>query len=154
MSRIFKVSFSGVSVAAAQDLFGIYAGTVKAFEVLEFTLGQITAVTVGNLRITGKILPATVTTGSGGSAGVLNPTSIDRTAATISARVNDTTQASTSGTAEIVHADAYNPINGYQWKWRPGTLVIEPNQAFIMSLDTAPSGTQVTNGHLTVGELF
>lgn len=153
MSRIFKVGFENISVTAIQDLFGIYAGSVKAFEVLALTLGQITSTTVAGLRISGEILTSPVVSGSGGAAGTLYPTGIDRTAATITARTNDTVQA-TAAAEELVHADVYNVINGYQWKWAPGQLVILPNQAFVLSLDTAPSGTQVTNGSLTVGELF
>jgi hypothetical protein len=155
MSRPYAMSFANVTVSAAQDLLALYAGTVKAFEVHSFVIGQITAVSVGNLRIRGVILPATVTPGSGGSAGVLNPISIDRTAATITGRTNDTTQATTGGTAQIVHSDAYNVINGYQWVWpiqdRP---VIYPGQAFSLSLDMAPSPGQVTNASIIVAELF
>ena len=155
MSRPYAVGFSNVSISAVEDLFGIYAGSVKAFEVHSFVIGQITAVSVGNLRIRGIILPATVSAGSGGTTPTLFPISTDRTSATITAHANDTSQATTNGTAQLIHSDAYNVVNGYQWVWpvsdRP---VIEPSQAFILSLDTAPSPGQVTNASIIVAELF
>ena len=66
--RTYSISFKQISVSAVQDLIAVYAGSSMAFEVHSFTLGQITAVNIGNLPISFKRLPATVSAGSGGSS--------------------------------------------------------------------------------------
>jgi len=40
--RIYAVPFKNVSIAAAQDIIGIYAGSAKALEIHEIRLGQTT----------------------------------------------------------------------------------------------------------------
>jgi hypothetical protein len=151
--RIYSVSFKGVSVSAVQDLFGIYAGA-KAFKVHSISLGQVTATAVGNLKLSLNRLPATVTAGSGGTTPSPEPLSPNDTAATITAQANDTTQATTGGTAQTLFADAINVINGYLFlppaEDRP---IVAPSQAFIVSLDSAP-GAQTWSGTIVVEELF
>jgi hypothetical protein len=109
---------------------------------------------VANLRVRLRYLPSTVTSGSGGGAGTLKPFVPGDAAATITGRTNDTTQASTSGTAVDLWDDAWNTINGFLWvppvPSRPP--VIGLSGAFIVSLDTAPSSI-VANGSVTVEEL-
>ncbi len=75
-------------------------------------------------------------------------------AATATGRVNDTTQASSSGTAVDLFATAWNTINGLLWvppnPQRPP--VIGLSGAFIVSLDTAPSSL-VSSGSILFEEL-
>jgi hypothetical protein len=155
MGRIYAVSFAAVSVGAVQDLFALYAGTM-GFKVHMIELDQVTATAVNNLQLTHKRLPATVTAGSGGTSVTPVPLSSTNAAATVTAHCNDTTQATTSGTAAVLAAHAWNVINGYLYlppeADRP---VIAPNQAFVLSLNSAPSaGSYVTSGTITFEELF
>lgn len=151
--RIYTVSFKAVTLAAVQDLFGIYAGASMAAEIHSVKLGQFTGSTIGSAQIRLRKLPATVTSGSGGAS--VTPASLRTTdaAATVTARVNDTTQATTSGTAADM-ADGWDLPFGYLWMPpeadRP---IIKPSEAFIVSLDTALSSF-VASGTLVFRELF
>ena len=153
--RVYTMSFKNISVSAAQDLLALYAGYSGAFEVHSFVVGQVTATTVGNLRISMNRLPATVTAGSVGAAGVISPARTGDHAATVTGRVNDTTQAVTSGTAIALLEDVYNPINGYQYLPPPEDRdACNPSEAIVVSLDTAPGGAEAMNGTVKFAELI
>jgi len=152
--RVYIATARNVAVSAVQDLLAVYAGSVKAFKVHSVTIGQISATAVGNLNLSLKRLPATVTAGSGGTTPALFPVSPNDTAATVTAHANDTTQASTSGTA-TVYGDVFNVVNGYLYlPPEEDRLVIGPGQAFVVSLDTAPSTTETMTATVVVEELF
>lgn len=154
MSREYSIEFDGVSVSAVQDLLAVYAGSSMAFEVHSITLGQITASAVGNLRITLKRMRATVSTGSGGSAPTVQKLNDGDAAATVTARANDTSQATATTSAKL-HADVYNVVNGYQWIFPPDDRpVIQPSQAAVLSLDTAPGSAETMSGTMVIAELF
>jgi hypothetical protein len=153
--RTYTVGFKNVSVSVVQDLLCVYSGASGAFEIHDFTVGQVTATTVGNLRLTGRRLPATVTAGSGGTAPTPNKNRTGDAAATVTARVNNTTQATTSGTALDIVPDVYNPINGYQFLPAPEDRpACNPSEAFTWSLDQAPSGAETMSGKSTIAELI
>lgn len=153
--RVYTISFEAVAVTAVQDLIAVYAGASMPFEVHAIQLGQITATVVGNLNLSLKRLPATVTAGSGGGAGTLVAASPSDAAATVTARINDTTQATTSGTVAKVLVDVYNVINGYQWIFPPDDRPeCGLNQAIVLSLDTAPGSSETMSGTLTIAELI
>jgi hypothetical protein len=154
MSREYSIEFDGVAVSAVQDLLAVYAGANMAFEVHSITLGQISAVAVGNLRITLKRMRATVTSGSAGAAPTVQKLNDGDAAATVTARANDTTQA-TATTSTKLHADVYNVVNGYQWIFPPDDRpVFQPNQAAVLSLDTAPGSAETMSGTMVIAELF
>lgn len=152
--RIYTMSFQDVTLSAVQDALAVYAGSSKVFAVLSVNLGQITGTSVANQRVRLRYLPATVTSGSGGSAGTLKPFVSGDAAATITGRINDTTQATTGGTAVDLWDDQWNIINGFLWvppsPSRPP--VIGLSGAFIVSLDSAPSSI-VASGSVVVEEL-
>jgi hypothetical protein len=153
--RTYTMSFSNVSVSAAQDLMCLYSGTGGAFEVHEAVFGQITATTVGNLRFHVGRLPATVTAGSGGSAGVINKNRSGDGAATVTGRINDTTPATTGGTEVILRSDVYNPINGYQYLPAPEDRpAANPSEAIRVSLDQAPGSAETMSGTITFAEMI
>jgi hypothetical protein len=154
-TRPYSVQFNNVSVAAVQDLIALYCGANMACELNGIVLGQITGTTVQNLRISVKRLPATVTSGSGGSSPTPQKIMRGDSAATATARTNDTTQASTSGTPALLHEDVFNTVNGYQFFWPPNVSpVCGPSEAAIFSLDGAPSGAMFMSGTLYFSELF
>jgi hypothetical protein len=155
MSRIYTVSFSGVAVSAVQDLLAVYSGSSMAFAVHSIQIGQITQTSVEAVRISLKRLPATVTTGSGGTGPTPQPASAGDSAATVTARANDTTQATTNGTAVTLLADAFNLVNGYQWIFPPDDRpVAKLSEAIVLSLDSAPSAARTMSGTIVVEELF
>lgn len=153
--RIYSVSFNGVSVSAVQDLLAVYAGLSMAFEVHSIQIGQVTQTAVEAVRISLNRLPATVTSGSGGTAPTPQKLANSDAAATITARVNDTTQATTNGTSATLLADTFNLVNGYQWIFPPDDRpVCGPSQAIVLSLDSAPAASRTMSGTIIVEELF
>ena len=152
-SRGYMIAFTNVSVAAIQDLFAIYAGANMAFEVEFIRLAQHTLTTIGSARIRNRRLPATVTSGSGGNAFTPRPINSSDAAATITARINDTVQATTTGTADD-WSDGWDIPFGHLWlPPEDGRLIVKPNQAFIVSIDNIPA-TMSVSGHVQVREMF
>jgi len=153
--RIYSAVFTNVAITAVQDLFALYAGASKIVALQSIELAQITQTTVGNLRLRVRYLPATVTAGSGGSAPTARPFVPGDAAATATVRVNDTTQATTSGTAVDLWSDQWNLLNGYLWV--PTTVNRPPvsalSGALIVSLDSAPGSSITCSGSITFEEL-
>lgn len=138
-----------------QDVLGIYAGSAKALEIHEIRLGQTTITTAAQLRVTLRRLPASVTAGSGGSTPTPVPQNKNDTAASFTAHANDTTQATTNGTALDYTPDVWNLVNGYDMLYAPEDRpVVNPNEAFIVSLDQTPSQALNCSGVAIVSELF
>jgi hypothetical protein len=152
--RTYNVTFRSVSVAAAQDLIAVYAGASMAFEVIGFGLSPGNT-TVENLLINLKHLPATVTAGSGGSAGTMQKDNPTDAAATVTSRINDTTPATTGGTADYPHSDGYNEVNGFEWifpeRSRP---VAKLSEAMVFEVVTAPGAGRTLSGWMKIRELF
>lgn len=153
--RIYAVGFQNVSVSAVQDLIAVYAGASKIFGLLSVNIGQVTGTTVQNLRWRIRYLPSVVTAGSAGSAGTVKPILPGDAAATITARINDTTQATTGGTAVDLWDDVFNTINGALWvPPTPGRpFVCGLSGAIVISLDQAPASALTMSGTVTVEEL-
>src|SRR3954470_19728381 len=141
-------------MSAVQDAIAVMAGASMAFEVVGFGLGPCNT-TVENLPINLKRLPATVTNGSGGASATPTKDHSTDVAATCTARTSDTTQATTSGSAEYLHRDGYNLVNGYEWLFperaRP---TAKPGEAIVLEIAAAPSGARVYSGWMKIRELF
>jgi hypothetical protein len=126
MSRIYAVPFTGTVTAAGGnvDLFSLQPAANKPIRLRGLRLGQISEVgdtAEEGLRVTVKRLPATFTVGSGGSA-VTAVAPIDDSAGTVwgfTARVNDTTVATTSGTAVVLDEIGWNIRNTPYETWYP-----------------------------------
>jgi hypothetical protein len=150
--RSYSVSFSGVSVAAVQDLISLLTGAAMAAELHGFELGQITGTTSQNLRFTVKRFTGP-TVGSGGSA----PTPIKMltgdAAAVSTARANDTVQM--TGTGTVLHSDVFATLNGVSFFWPPNDMpVIGLSQGLSLSLDAAPASALIMSGTLYFRELL
>jgi hypothetical protein len=140
--RIYSITKAATAVTAVQDLCSILATLGMAFRVHEVVISQTGQTTVGNLNFSLKRLPATVTVGSGGTAVTPQKMNNGDASATVTARCNDTTQATTSGTVSVLRAEAWNPINGYQYMPYPDDQpIIAPSQGFVVSLDSAPASS-------------
>jgi hypothetical protein len=155
MPREYVVTFEMVSVSLVQDLIAIYgaAGKMARIRSVSLKCTESTEPTPTQLVTRCRILPATVTSGSVGTAPTPRPVDPGDAAATITARVNDTTKATTSGTAEIVAEGAEHVMAGYDKSWpadaRP---IIGPTAAFVFELIQAPSSALHMSGELTVEE--
>lgn len=124
MARIYRVPYTGTIAAADgdSDLLLLLPADDKPCALVGFVIGQSTELGDAqeeNLRITIRRLTATVTNGSGGSA--VTPVARDsiQAAAGFTARCNDTTVATTSGTNTILEERAWNERNTPYEVWWP-----------------------------------
>lgn len=128
MSRMYTVPYTGTLTAAGTDcdLFNLTPADDKPIRLVGLVLSQSSEIGDAqeeNLRISIIRLPATVTAGSGGSA--VTPVPMDEVdaAAGFTARCNDTTVATTSGTAETKEEFAWNERNSPMERWWPDPVV-------------------------------
>jgi hypothetical protein len=102
--RMYSINFADISVSASQDLINITATANMAFKIHRIELGQRSLTAWESKPVKLIRLPATVTAGSGGSAVTPRPLNNGDSAATVTARANDTTPATTGGTATTLMA--------------------------------------------------
>jgi len=154
MGRVYTVVFSNVTVAAAQDLFQINGAAGKMLRIISANLADIdptAPATNQQLGIRFRFLPATVTNGSGGTTPTPQKTDNGDAAASFTALVNNTTPATTSGTAAVVVADGSNVYAGYNYNF-PSRPTVGPSQAFTMELITTPASSLKLSGTIWVEE--
>lgn len=144
--RVYSTMFENVTIAAVQDVFSLKAGAANGIELHEIDLsaGGVTAPAEIRLRL--KRLPATVTSGSGGS--LPTPYAVDsgdtRTSVA-TARTNDTAQATTSGTPAVLAAWQWNVLTPWQYLPAPEDReIIQPGEALVLDIPGAPASTIVS----------
>lgn len=155
MSGIYTVSFTGVAVTAQQDLIALVAHATKQCVLLGFGISQSTE--VGDTAEEGLsilIKSGATTVGSGGSGAFTPiPNDFSAGAAGFTARLNDTTTAS-SGTI-ITHYP-------YNWNVRVGMDIILPEQMqivfgagrrLVIGLATTPADSITMSGYAVVQEI-
>lgn len=155
MGRFYSISFEDVSVSAAQDLINITSTATMAFKLWRIELGQRSLTTWEAKPIRIRRFPATVTAGSGGSAQTPAPMINGDPAATITARKNDTTAMTTSGTAVTLLTREFEFLNGLVIVFTPmeaPTFTI--SQGCAINLPTAPSGATSMSMTVIVEELL
>lgn len=126
MGRIYAVPFNGTITAAGTDtdIWSFQPADDKPIRIRGFTLGQTSEVgdtAEENLRITVKRLPATFTVGSGGNsvtAAAPNRSSADSVWG-FTARTNDTTVSTSSGTVQVLDEFGWNERNTPYEHWYP-----------------------------------
>jgi hypothetical protein len=152
--NVYTVSFEGVAATVVQDLFEINASSTKSLRVLGLFLSQYTEEGDAQdelLRV--RVRRGLATSGSGGSTSTpaaLNPSS---SAASFTAEINNTTQAST-GSPVTLHVDAFNVRAGY-------VLILPPEMQWIVpasgrltiELNEAPTDSVTLGGTLYVEEI-
>jgi|SRR5215472_10741366 len=144
--RVYATYFDNVTVAAIQDVFSIKAGAAAGLGIhyIELNAGGVTSPAEIRLRL--KRLPTTVTQGSGGSVPVVS--AIDTGDTKASAHVvhaNDTTQATTSGTAVVLAAWQWNVLMPFQYLPSPEDRpFFAAGEAFVLDIPAAPASTLVS----------
>lgn len=124
MSRIYACTYNGTITAAGgdTDLISIQPADDKPIKLRGMLLSQISEVGDAQeegLRITVKRLPATFTVGSGGSSVTPTPPDSADVACGATVRANDTTVATTSGTAVVCAEIGWNERNSPYEHWYP-----------------------------------
>lgn len=115
----FTLTFAGGNA----DLISIQPAANKPCMLRSLRIGQTSEVAEAQeegLRFSIQRLPATFTVGSGGSA--VTPGKVKRSspAASFTARVNDTTLATTTGTIEVLEELGWNErASPVEWVWGP-----------------------------------
>lgn len=157
--RLYVVEFHAVSVTAQQDLIYLKPAADMPIEIEEIKI----AVTGGTADagdaqeelydIEVIRLPTTVTVGSGGSSFTPTPVQPSDTAAGFTARVNDTTVATTSGTAANLDSDGMNSRVPYIYTPTPEHRMPCFNaSAVVCRLKTTPADAVLLNGKALVRE--
>lgn len=163
MGRGYALVFENVAIAAAQDLFYLKPAADKICIVESFSISNVGgAADAGDaqeelLRLVINRLPATVTVGSGGSAsatGTLNPLATNDAAAGFTGRTNDTTPATTSGTARTLEADGWNVRIPYVWMPPPEDRIQVANaEAIVVKLLSTPADSITCSGKMIIREM-
>lgn len=161
MARIYSVSFEAVAVTAAQDFFEINPAANKPCRFVGLFLSQSSD--TGDaaeeiLRVSITRIPATFTTGSGGTAitegtdGAWTVKATDQTAA-FAAEVNNTTIATSSATIQHIFAYQFNIRTGLEL-WFPPEVQPEfiNGAAGVVRLLAAPTDSLTMSGTLFVSE--
>lgn len=151
--RIYKIEFENVLVAAAQDLVQVKGAAGKIVEILRCWVGcvDVTVATGQMMRLRARFLPATVTDGSGGTAGTVVAEPGDA-AASLTALINNTTPATTSGTAAVHYANGCHLYQGDNWRF-DSPIPVGPSESFVYELLSTVSGTVHLSGGVLVREL-
>jgi hypothetical protein len=105
------------------------------------------------LQLRGRFLPATVTTGSGGTTGI-TPSRNDPGDAACSSSTcatNNTTKATTSGTAITTYESGCHLYQGDNWRYDEPPI-IGPSEAFVFELLSTVSGTVHLSGGVEIEE--
>lgn len=147
MGRIYTVSYTGTITAAGgnTDLLSIQPADDKPIKLRGFRLSQISEVgdtAEEGLRVTVKRLPATFTVGSGGSAVTPAPMDSANTAAGCTTRCNDTTVATTSGSAVVMEEIGWNVRNSPCDFWYPDAEFspkVKQGECLVVCLETTPA---------------
>jgi hypothetical protein len=144
MGRRYTVSTDNVAISAVQDLMQVKgaAGKILKIRFCRFKNVDTTLPAGQMLRFRNRYLPATVTDGSGGSSPTPVPMDPGNAAASFTAKANDTTQASSSGTAVVLSPGGEHIQNGYERVWALGDEpVIGPSESFTFELESTTNGT-------------
>lgn len=155
MGRIYNVTFEDIAVSAAQDLIQLKGATGKICFVrrqwLSFT--NTTLPTAQGIKVRSRFLPATVTDGSGGGTPTVSKLDPGDAAASVTALRNNTTQATTNGTAIVLEEGGdhiYNPYEKVFPQKTPPT--IGPSESFVFELLSTVTGTVNMSGGIEIEE--
>jgi hypothetical protein len=154
MPREYSVTFEQVSVAAAQDLVQIEGASGKMLRIKRIYVASSDTTAPANqqLALRARFLPATVTNGSGGSSATPRPFDPGDPSASFSALINNTTKATTGGTALVLEDNACNIFAGYDYMF-PYPPDIGPSESFVFELLSTVTGTVHLSGGVVVEEI-
>lgn len=160
MGFVYTVEFEGTAVATASgdvDFFEILPATQRPVLIHACYLSQSSD--TGDsaeeiLRVKIIRLPATVTSGTGGSSATPVPLNVNAPAAGSTCEVLNTAVATTSGTAVDLHSDAFNIRVGWQWIPTPEMRPRVSNaEAIVVRLMAAVADELTMSGTLYIEEI-
>jgi hypothetical protein len=154
MARLYRVLFEQVSVSAAQDLIQITGAAGKIVRPVRCWVGasDTTLPTAQMISTRCRRLPATVTNGSAGTTPTIGAVDPGDAAASFTALANNTTKATTSGTAVVLDERGDHIFAGAESSF-PDRPPIGPSEAFVYELLSTVSGTVHLSGGILVEEI-
>jgi hypothetical protein len=154
MSRTYTVSFENVTVSAAQDLLQVKGASNKMLRILRrWVSATDTTIPTGQmLRLRERLLPATVTDGSGGSTPTPAKHDQGDAAATFTSLANSTTPASTNATAVVLATMGCHVFNGFD-DIHDDPPTVAPSQSYVFELLSTVTGTVHLSGGVEVEEI-
>jgi hypothetical protein len=153
--RVYSAVFEGVSVTAVQDFFELTAPSTASVMVHEVHITQDDNETSQQLPVKLIRVPATVTSGTGGTSPTPRKMESGSPAAAATVEANNvTTQATTSGTLEVLRRIGDNVLNGWHWVFLPETrLWLAPSGVLVVRLATAPAAALLMSGEIVWEEV-
>lgn len=154
MPRRYRIPMPPVSVASAQDLWQVKGAAGKMLRLLRIVANETdtTPATGQMLSLRGRFMPATVTDGAGGTSATIAKTDPGDAAASCTALLNNTSKATTSGTAVIDMQASFHNLAGFDHFYlTPPT--IGPSESYVVELLSTVSGTVTLSGYLEVEEI-
>lgn len=153
-ARTYTVSFTGVAVTAAVDLFEITPADDKPCEVIGLFIGQSSDFGDAQAEQIGyRVIRGHTTSGSGGTATTPRPLDRSATAAGFAAETCNTTAASVGSTVDL-HAGVFNAQAG-EYLWLPDGCewgVTQADTTLVVRLIAAPADSITMSGTLYVRE--
>lgn len=146
ITRLYRDTFENQTVAALMDVFSIRASAANGVALRGFSLSAgATAGAIVRVRL--KVLPATVTAGSGGASST--PQKTDRKnniAVGSTVRQRDTTQATTSGTAVTLAVWQWNVLGPLEYiQATPEQReCIDVSEALVLDFVAAPASVSMS----------
>lgn len=151
--RIYTVRVAPTAVSAALDFLEIVPATDRPVVVHKVVITPTDSETNQQVRVSVRTLPATLTSGSGGSTPTSGAKSTLDTAFSGTVEAFNTTRASTSGTA-VYHADEGYPSQG-GFEYCPDVTerpIVRAGQAFVVGIEESMSGATV-GGYAVIEEI-
>lgn len=150
----YSANFKGVTISAAQDLVslkgvGLYVGRVRKIWI---GLTPTTLATAQSLSLNLKKSTATFTAGSGGGAMTPRPLNTSA-AATITARINDTTPGTTSGAFTDIMPVGCHIYGGFFHDFGLNGPTFGLNEGIIWELLSTVTGTCVFSGGIIFDQI-
>lgn len=154
MPRRYTVVFEKIAVSAVQDLLAVKGATGKTVRIIDYTVICVDTTAPANTQMALRCsyLPATVTDGSAGAAVTPRPADPGDAAATATARRNDTTPATSSGTKVTLRESGCNVYQGDQYTF-PAPPIIAASTQFVLEIITTPAAALTLSGSVTFEEI-
>lgn len=155
MPRMYRVTFEGVLVSGAtNDLIQINGAAGKILRIKRYWWGNTntTLATAQMIQTRCRFLPATVTNGSGGTTPTPQKLDPGDAAASFTSLANNTTKATTSGTAAILDEQGEHIFAGVDISFQ-SPPIIGPSEAFVFELLSTVTGTVNLSGGIEVEEM-
>ena len=161
MGRRYSISYTGTLTTAGgnADLLEIIAAANKSVRLLGFSLGQTSELgdaAEENLRITVNRLPATFTSGSGGSTPTPRSPNSTQTSAGFVAECNNATVATTTGTLAVLAEFGWNIRSSPYEFWYPDIELcpdIKNGEGLVIRCESTPADDITINMTFWVEEM-